>query len=301
MRISHGIEDFLKIIRIAIEKKDPTLANKVLSDIDNIGTMDALVESLTPEEIDFLSKLENDKFNAFFDYKLISLPGLESNQNLLQHLQRKINNNEARHLKKIEKLHQTIENLSKEIENLNKQKQGVIEAKIKTHLSEFVKTAVEKLSERASNYAKNAKHWSITGVLAVILAIAASYFYMHNEITKEIVKNDISTNLLIYISAKGILLIGAILYVAKYSFFSARAYTHEAVKCEDREHAIRFGQLYLEIFGGTVERSEVIKIFENWNISNESAFAAQAEKEYMPYKEIIEKLTPQKNNEKTDQ
>ncbi|MGK5059245.1 hypothetical protein ACQ4WY_20175 [Janthinobacterium sp. LB2P49] len=48
---------------------------------------------------------------------------------------------------------------------------------------------------------------------------------------------------------------------------------HESIKRSDRAHAINFGKLYLEIYGNSVDRKELIDIFENWNITSESAFS----------------------------
>lgn len=49
-------------------------------------------------------------------------------------------------------------------------------------------------------------------------------------------------------------------------------FTHEAIIVSNRAHAIQFGKLYLEIYVNTVERNEMQKIFENLNISSDTAF-----------------------------
>ena len=57
----------------------------------------------------------------------------------------------------------------------------------------------------------------------------------------------------------------------------------------DRAHAITFGKLYLEIYGNTVDRKELLDIFENWNITSESAFSKANPSGFEP--QIIDKLS----------
>ena len=61
--------------------------------------------------------------------------------------------------------------------------------------------------------------------------------------------------------------------VCQHAFTVSNAYMHEAIKRSDRAHAINFGKLYFEIYGNAVDRSELVEIFENWNIASESAFS----------------------------
>lgn len=63
---------------------------------------------------------------------------------------------------------------------------------------------------------------------------------------------------------------------------------HEAIKRSDRTHAITFGKLYLEIYGNTVDRKELLDIFENWNITSESAFSKVSPPSFDP--KIIDQL-----------
>ncbi|RPL58287.1 hypothetical protein IPC1353_25735 [Pseudomonas aeruginosa] len=78
---------------------------------------------------------------------------------------------------------------------------------------------------------------------------------------------------MMFVSFKGLVVVGILGLWAKHAFSVSNAYMHEAIKRSDRAHAINFGKLYLEVYGNSVERKELIDIFENWNIASESAFS----------------------------
>ena len=46
----------------------------------------------------------------------------------------------------------------------------------------------------------------------------------------------------------------------------------EAIRCSDRAHAIGLGRLYLKLFKGKFEWSELKDVLQSWNIDQGSAF-----------------------------
>lgn len=129
------------------------------------------------------------------------------------------------------------------------------------------------LDERETHYREKAFHWCIHGAIVLSMAIIFSlafslygYFYGESIVL-------LSWQALLFVSFKGLVVLGVLGLWARHAFAVSNAYMHEAIKRADRAHAINFGKLYLEIYGKSVDRRELIDIFENWNIATESAFS----------------------------
>ncbi len=159
--------------------------------------------------------------------------------------------------------------LTKLEESQSRQVQQRIEAKV----PEYVTAAVKLLEDRESIYRRKASLWnlqaSVVLFVAIIGAAALSLYGIHYGPPV----GELSWQALIFVSFKGILVLGVLGLWAKHAFTISNAYMHEAIKRSDRAHAINFGKLYLEVYGTAVERRELIDIFENWNINSDSAFA----------------------------
>lgn len=173
----------------------------------------------------------------------------------------------------------------KEFERTNsKQVQQRIELKV----PEYVAEAVNVLESREAHYRKKAQHWSIHGSVVLALAIAGTigislYGYVYGEQL-----SNLAWQSLLFVSFKGLVVLGVLGLWAKHAFTVSNAYMHEAIKRADRAHAINFGKLYLEIYGNSVDRKELIDIFENWNIATESAFSKITTDGFEP--KVLEKL-----------
>ncbi|HED0390782.1 TPA: hypothetical protein R4I55_000258 [Yersinia enterocolitica] len=46
---------------------------------------------------------------------------------------------------------------------------------------------------------------------------------------------------------------------------------------KDRQHALSFGRLFLQIYGSSAEKKETIEVFKDWNMSGDSAFSKAAD------------------------
>ncbi|UTM01769.1 hypothetical protein MID00_20180 [Alcaligenes sp. NLF5-7] len=163
-----------------------------------------------------------------------------------------------------------LEKRIKEFEILtSKQVQQRIESKV----PEYVTETVNILDKKEAHYRKKAMLWSIQGLVILVFAISGTiwislYGYSYGE---EL--SNLAWQSLLFISFKGLVVLGVLGLWAKHAFIVSNAYTHEAIKRADRAHAINFGKLYLEIYGNSIDRKELIDIFENWNIATESAFS----------------------------
>ncbi|OBV40690.1 hypothetical protein [Janthinobacterium psychrotolerans] len=173
-------------------------------------------------------------------------------------------------LKEIEKKEKELaERIFEFEEETRKQVQERIEIKV----PEYVAEALKVLDDREILYRKKAFNWGIQGILvlsaAIISATAISLYGAGLGASLE----SLPWQALLFVTFKGLIILSVLGLWAKHAFTVSNAYMHESIKRSDRAHAINFGKLYLEIYGNSVDRKELIDIFENWNITSESAFS----------------------------
>lgn len=178
--------------------------------------------------------------------------------------------------------------LAKRIEEFDRATSKQVQQRIELKVPEYVAAAVNVLETREAHYRKKAMHWSIHGSVVLALAIAGTigislYGYVYGEQL-----SNLAWQSLLFVSFKGLVVLGVLGLWAKHAFTVSNAYMHEAIKRADRAHAINFGKLYLEIYGNSVDRKELIDIFENWNIATESAFSKITTDGFEP--KVLDKL-----------
>jgi hypothetical protein len=62
----------------------------------------------------------------------------------------------------------------------------------------------------------------------------------------------------------------------------------EALKNNDRGHAISFGQFYLKAYGDRATWEEIREVFQHWNIAKDSPFGSLDAREFDP--KLLESL-----------
>lgn len=172
-----------------------------------------------------------------------------------------------------------------EFEEVNRRQ---VQERIEVKVPEYVAAAVRVLDEREILYRRKAALWSLQGTTVLIVAIAAAIAI---SLFGSGIGDSLSTlswQTLLFVSFKGLVVLSVLGLWAKHAFTVSNAYMHEAIKRSDRAHAINFGKLYLEIYGNSVDRKELINIFENWNIASESAFAKASPASFEP--QVVEKF-----------
>lgn len=180
-------------------------------------------------------------------------------------------------LKEIEEKKESIEKQEKELaervfefeENTRKQVQERIEIKV----PEYVAAALKVLDDREILYRKKAFNWSLQGIFVLSIAIISAIFISLYGAGVGTSLDNLPWQALLFVTVKGLIILSVLGLWAKHAFTVSNAYMHESIKRSDRAHAINFGKLYLEIYGNSVDRKELISIFENWNITSESAFS----------------------------
>ncbi|RDI10573.1 hypothetical protein [Comamonas sp. AG1104] len=166
----------------------------------------------------------------------------------------------------------TVAELKSHIADLEEKNKENIQNRIDKNLSIYVQDSVLALSKIEKKLKCAAARWSALSVFILFSGFAAGIgFSLFGYAFGPDLQNLKWPELLIF-SIKGIFIVSAFVAAAGYSFMKSNAFTHEAIIVSNRAHAIQFGQLYLDIYGNTVERGEMQKIFENWNISSDTAF-----------------------------
>ena len=163
-----------------------------------------------------------------------------------------------------------------------------VQQRIEQKVLEYVAAALSVLEGREATYRKKAFGWGLLGTVLLALAISGTvalslYGYAYGEKL-----SDLGWQTMIFVSFKGLVVLGVLGLWAKHAFTVSNAYMHEAIKRADQAHAINFGKLYLEIYGNSVDRKELLDIFENWNIASESAFSKANPDGFEP--KVLDKL-----------
>lgn len=236
------------------------------------------LEQAIQERQEVLSNLQSQALTKREHYKALS----EQTQAQLHQLQRDI-------AEKENTLQKREEDLANRILEFEETTRLQVQQRIEIKVPEYVAEAVRVLETRESQYRKKAFAWGVHGTILLILAIMITvaislYGFLYGESL-----STLGWQAMIFVSFKGLVVLGVLGLWAKHAFTVSNAYMHEAIKRADRAHAINFGKLYLEVYGNTVERKELIDIFENWNITSESAFSKVSLEGFEP--KILEKLT----------
>lgn len=191
--------------------------------------------------------------------------------------------------------------LEDRLKKFEEEKAALVQERIEEKVPTYVTSAIKVLETSENSYKSKAWWWSLYGTVVLIVAIAATVtiaLFGGGFIANE--GKEVSWSLLMFISFKGLIVLGVLSLWAKHAFSVSNSYIHEAIKRSDRAHAINFGKLYLEIYGSTVERKELLDIFENWNIATESAFSKATPSEFDPkafekFVEVAKMLNPVKS------
>lgn len=172
-----------------------------------------------------------------------------------------------------------------ELEEENKRQ---VQQKIELKVPEYVTAALKVLEDREKAYRRKAAQWTAHGTVVLLIAVAATTAISVYGYGLTNSAEALSWQALLFVSFKGLVILGVLGLWAKHAFTVSNAYMHEAIKRSDRAHAITFGKLYLEIYGNTVDRKELLDIFENWNITSESAFSKVSPPSFDP--KVIDQL-----------
>ncbi|EKN6237955.1 TPA: hypothetical protein PXJ53_000160 [Yersinia enterocolitica] len=160
---------------------------------------------------------------------------------------------------------------NKELKELSQQK--IIDKEIPG----YVQKVSEKLDKDDLFFTEMSRNWSITGIVVTLFAVFAA-FCTFSQGTDLILKNENFEWVgLLYIFIRGGLGIGLLSWLAFVCFSNSRNYTHESIRRKDRQHALSFGQLFLQIYGSSATKEDAMLVFKDWNMSGDSAFSKAAD------------------------
>lgn len=225
------------------------------------------------EENDFMDKQQKNvkeilhKRIAQITRKLLESESLntkiERDRMVLQHEIIAIRQQSSEKEEKIKQLTSRVEELSGKVQ------QNRIDEKIPS----YVEGVKDKLKLDDKHFILMSYIWSGFGILFAIGAIIASFITFFLKIDFK----ELETINLIYVFTRGLLGITLLSWLAYFCLNNSKKYTHESIRRKDRQHALMFGQVFLQIYGSTATKEDAVNVFKDWNMSGDSAFSDQTE------------------------
>lgn len=151
--------------------------------------------------------------------------------------------------------------------------QNRIDSKIPKYVSEVKK----KLNDDDDSFIKMSHIWSICGSIFCIISIISAFLTFNNGIKSLLNDPVINTISIFYLFTRGLLGIALLSWLSYICFNNSRKYTHESIRRKDRQHALMFGQIFLQIYGSTASKEDAINVFKDWNMSGDSAFSGKTQ------------------------
>ncbi|CAI1729354.1 hypothetical protein [Serratia marcescens] len=168
--------------------------------------------------------------------------------------------------------------------------------RIEDKIPEYVKDVSNKLDSDDTLFMDKSQRWSRVGIC---ISIAASFIALYTfKVGFESILEtpNIGYVALLFIFFRGVLAIGILSWVALICFNMSSAYIHESILRKDRQHALSFGRLFLQIYGDTATKHDAIEVFKDWNRSGDSAFSKGHKSPPNIFK-LTEKLKKENNME----
>lgn len=188
---------------------------------------------------------------------------LERERMILQHTHNDVRQQLTEKDEKIKQLTSRVDELSGKVQ------QNRIDEKIPS----YVEGVKDKLKLDDKHFILMSYLWAGAGIFFAIGAIVASFvtFFMKIDF------KELESINLIYIFTRGLLGITLLSWLAYFCLNNAKKYTHESIRRKDRQHALMFGQVFLQIYGSTATKEDAVNVFKDWNMSGDSAFSDQTE------------------------
>ncbi|KJX00795.1 hypothetical protein RZ87_05765 [Enterobacter roggenkampii] len=221
---------------------------------------------------------------------VVRYPEVESSYSLIKDLERKVAESVAtsdklyEQIAKLElELRSTLdskEKISLQLKNQHNKNRDLFEQnqellskfqqkKIDEKVPEYVQGVKEKLQQDDKDFTEMSYNWAIAGVIFALAAIIAAFmtFFFKIEI------KDTTLTELLYYYTRGLLGVALLSWLSYFCLNNSKKYTHEAIIRKDRQHALMFGEVFLQIYGSTATKQDAIDVFKDWNMSANSAFS----------------------------
>lgn len=156
--------------------------------------------------------------------------------------------------------------------------------KIQSNAASYIRVALDSLEKLEIRDRLISYLWYAVGFIALVLGIGFALY----GLTIAGQQASLSTENLLMVTLKALVVIGLLGACAKYAFSLGKSYSCEALKAADRIHAIRFGEFYLRAFGDKTKWAELKEVFQHWNIDRTSNFSSLDTSQFDP--KIVESL-----------
>ncbi|WP_240730902.1 hypothetical protein [Escherichia sp. E4385] len=265
---------------------------------DTYNTLKNLLDSLAFDEFDMLFDAYSRNFSkkeykyAPFMSDHTSLQNSEADKYLLkieelEHKLREFQKNHNAHSEQMEKLKMELSNeieskeklvsqlkvqhiKNKELQFKNQELSSKIQQKkIDEKVPEYVQGVKAKLQQDDKDFTTMSYNWAIAGILFSLLSISAAFLTFFYKIDIK----DTTPIELFYYFTRGLLGVALLSWLSYFCLNNSKKYTHEAIIRKDRQHALMFGEVFLQIYGSTATKQDAIDVFKDWNMSANSAFA----------------------------
>ncbi|MNB69936.1 hypothetical protein D3C81_71460 [compost metagenome] len=141
--------------------------------------------------------------------------------------------------------------------------------KIDEKVPEYVQGVKEKLQQDDKDFTAMSYKWAIAGIIFSLLSIIAAFLTFFFKLD---IKDTTAVELLYYYT-RGLLGVALLSWLSYFCLNNSKKYTHEAIIRKDRQHALMFGEVFLQIYGSTATKQDAIDVFKDWNMSANSAFS----------------------------
>lgn len=142
--------------------------------------------------------------------------------------------------------------------------------KIESTYKSYLDAAIKDLNNREKSFKNIARNWYLGGLFLLLSSFGCSIYIFHFILNNYDIGRPNWQNYLI-ISVKGLIAVSVLLTSSKYCYSLGKSYMGESLKISDRKHAIRFGEVYLQIVDNKLDPSDLKEVFKDWNISNQTS------------------------------
>ncbi|MDR0930018.1 MAG: hypothetical protein LBM74_09970 [Oscillospiraceae bacterium] len=147
---------------------------------------------------------------------------------------------------------------------------------VKGDLSEYTKEVFERLKKNEKRNRHNAVVFYVLAIAFLGLAFVYSLLRIKQIALDTTVLQSIS-----YI-VSNVLTLAIVVALSRLAFILGKAFMTNALRNEDRIHALSFGEFFIKAYGEEASHEEVRAVFSDWNIDKGTSFHSQNASEYDP-------------------
>ncbi|WP_323635138.1 hypothetical protein [Pectobacterium polaris] len=286
------IESYLhKHIFSLIDLGEIKSSEKIVNSILDNFQKNELINKKDPEEKEYFFK----KISQLNKDKII----LSEENSQLKEQQHMYKSEFDMAIRKFQEKENEVKRLTEENKELKEKTQ---QSKIDKNISGYVDSVKEKLNIDDRFFIIMSHIWSGCGMLFCIGAISAAFCTFISGIDTLLKNEELNSISIFYLFTRGLLGIGLLSWLSYICFSNSRRYTHESIRRKDRQHALMFGQIFLQIFGGTASKEDAIHVFKDWNMSGDTAFSGKTEQPPSVHGLLtqIKNMLPEKSGKASD-